>query len=92
MYSSNTGRRWRLALIACSLALLGAGAVGAAPLMPVRPPDLPAQAEPFARSAVTLPGGDPLSAKWQSVAREIEDELLVVALCEEDHTRCTATP
>lgn len=91
MLKFRTNRRWRTTLAACGLVLLGAGQASAAPLMPLRGTDLLARsAEPFGRSTLSLSGTSPLSEKWLGVRREIEDELLVLALCEENRSRCSS--
>lgn len=91
MLKLHTKRRWRAALVGCGLVLLSAVQASAAPLLPIRGADFLAQSdEPFSRSAVSLPGANPLSEKWLGVGREIEDELLVLALCEENRSRCTS--
>jgi predicted transglutaminase-like cysteine proteinase len=46
-------------------------------------------AEPFGLSVSTLFEGG-LREKWLGVEREIEDELLVLALCEENRANCTS--
>jgi predicted transglutaminase-like cysteine proteinase len=59
--------------------------------MPIRGADLLAySAEPFGRSTMSLPNASALSEKWFGVTREIEDELLVLALCEENRSSCTS--
>jgi predicted transglutaminase-like cysteine proteinase len=91
MLKFDTKRRWRATLVACSLVLTGAGQVSAAPLVPFRSADLLAHpAEPFGRSATSLPDANTLSEKWSGVEREIDDELLVLALCEENRANCTS--
>jgi predicted transglutaminase-like cysteine proteinase len=91
MLKFDTTRRWRATLVACSLVLMGAGQVSAAPLVAFRSTDLLARsAEPFGRSAMSLPDANALSEKWSGVEREIDNELLVLALCEENRSNCTS--
>lgn len=83
-------RACRAIFMLCGLAFLGAPPAGAAPLVPFHAVDLLRSAEPFSRSAIGLQGDNALSEKWQGVEREIDDELLVLALCEENRSRCAS--
>ncbi|MET0219736.1 MAG: transglutaminase-like cysteine peptidase [Tardiphaga sp.] len=86
MRNLTSARGWRATVVACSLWL--AGRAGAAPMVPFQVSDLLRAAEPFARTATTLPEDNKLSEKWRGVERQIDDEMLVLALCEEDRSRC----
>jgi predicted transglutaminase-like cysteine proteinase len=91
MLKLDTGRRWRAAMVVCGLVMLGSGQAGAAPLAPFTASDLGMRsAEPFGRPAASLPAANALSEKWAAAAREIESEMLVLALCEENRSRCTS--
>jgi predicted transglutaminase-like cysteine proteinase len=91
MLKSISARRWRTALVACGLALWGASQATAAPLVPFHASDLLAHAvEPFGRSAISMPRSSALSHKWLGVQREVDDELLVLALCEENRSQCSS--
>lgn len=46
--------------------------------------------EPFSRPAAMLRDDNPLSKKWRDVERQIDEEMLVLALCEEDRSSCTS--
>ena len=76
-------RGWRAAIVV-------AGLIGAA-ASPAASSDIDdphAVTEPFGRSAFQVPDDHALAMKWQGVARELTDELLVLALCEESRSRC----
>jgi predicted transglutaminase-like cysteine proteinase len=90
MFKLDAVRGCRAAFLICSLALFGAGSAVAAPLVPFHAADLLQPTEPFSRSAISLRGDNGLSEKWQGVSREIEDEKLVLALCEENRSRCAS--
>jgi predicted transglutaminase-like cysteine proteinase len=83
-------RAWRATVLACGLAATGISAAGAAPLLPFHAFDLLRFAEPFSRSATTLPDDAALSEKWRRVEREIDGEMLILALCEEDLGHCSS--
>ncbi|OYU91139.1 MAG: hypothetical protein CFE29_10145 [Bradyrhizobiaceae bacterium PARB1] len=83
-------RAWRATFLACGLAVSGVCAAGAAPLLPFHASDLLRFAEPFSRSATTLPDDNVLSEKWRRVEREIDAEMLVLALCDEDPRHCSS--
>ncbi len=89
MFSCGLSRKLRVAVFACGLTVAAAGA-SAAPMMPFLPSDLLRTYEPFSRSATTLPDDNALSEKWRGVERQIDDEMLVLALCEEDRSACTS--
>src|SRR5436190_19035049 len=89
MWIFGSSRKFRAVMLASSLALLGPaadlaaatlngpGSIGAGRSTP----------EPFGLSTSTLPDGG-LRDKWLGVERELDDELLVLALCQEDRSRC----
>lgn len=81
---------WRATFLACGLTASAIGAAVAAPMLPFQASDLLRFAEPFSRSAATLPDDNALSEKWRGVERQIDDEMLVLALCEEDRGKCTS--
>jgi predicted transglutaminase-like cysteine proteinase len=85
------GRGLRAGLFVCGLVLVGIAQAGAAPLVPFKSADLLARsAEPFARTAMPIAGDNALSEKWAGVEREIDDEMLVLALCEENRSSCSS--
>jgi predicted transglutaminase-like cysteine proteinase len=90
MYYSSFMRAWRATILACGLVVSGVGMAIAAPLVPFQASDLFRFAEPFSRPAMTLPYDNALNEKWRRVEREIDDEMLVLALCEEDRNQCTS--
>lgn len=59
-------------------------------MMPFQASDILRSFEPFSRQATTLPDDNALSEKWRGVERQIDDEMLVLALCEEDRSKCTS--
>jgi predicted transglutaminase-like cysteine proteinase len=89
MFKFGLSRRLRAALLICGWCV-AAGSAMAAPLMPFQASDILRSFEPFSRSAATLPDSNALSEKWRNVERQIDDEMLVLALCEEDHSKCTS--
>jgi predicted transglutaminase-like cysteine proteinase len=90
MTNFTPARGCRATLAALGLILLGSASALAAPLMPFRAADLVASAaEPFGRPTAAS-SDNTLREKWQGVAREIEAEALVLALCEEDRSRCAS--
>lgn len=90
MRQFNFMRAWRATFLGFGLAVFGLGAAGAAPVRPFQTSDLLRFAEPFSRAATTLPDDNALSEKWRHVVREIDDEMLVIALCAEDNSHCAA--
>jgi predicted transglutaminase-like cysteine proteinase len=84
-------RALRAAVLAWSMAWFGPAADLAAGTLnsteSVRP--VAESAEPFGLFASTLPEGG-LRDKWLGVERELEDELLVLALCEENRESCAS--
>lgn len=90
MRDFNIMRACRAFFLACSLAALGIGAAMAAPMLPFQASHLLRSFEPFSRQATTLPDDNALSEKWRGVERQIDDEMLVLALCEEDRSKCTS--
>jgi predicted transglutaminase-like cysteine proteinase len=82
-------RTIRAVVLACCLAWLGPAAdLAASPAKPVEPA-LPTNqsVEPFGLSVSLLSEGG-LREKWLGVERELDDELLVLAGCEEDRAKC----
>jgi predicted transglutaminase-like cysteine proteinase len=82
-------RAFRAILVACGLALLSPAADLAAATLNAPGSIDPggSSAEPFGLFASQLSEGG-LRDKWQSVARELDDEMLVLALCREDRLHC----
>jgi predicted transglutaminase-like cysteine proteinase len=79
-------------LLAISFLVAGSIPSSAAPLMPFRATDLLASAptpEPFGLPVSAIADGA-LREKWRTVERAIEDEMLLLALCEEAPGRCTS--
>jgi len=89
MFEANFSRRICAAFFVCGLTIAGGGAV-AAPMMPFQASDMLRSVEPFSRPAVTLPDNNALSEKWRTVERQIDDEMLVLAICEEDRSKCAS--
>lgn len=89
MFDCGFSRRMRAVVLAFGLTAVAASA-SAAPMVPFQPSDMLRAFEPFSRSATILPDDNALSEKWRGVARQIDDEMLVLALCEEDRSKCTS--
>ena len=82
----------RVGALAISLLVAGSIPSLSAPLMPFRATDLVARApaaEPFGLPTAAFPTGE-LHDKWRAVERAIDDEMEVLALCEEALSRCTS--
>ena len=82
----------RAARLLFAVGLLAAGSLPsvAAPMIPFRAADLLAGTpEPFGLPTAASPDGA-LRDKWLAVERAIDDEMLVLALCEEAPDRCTS--
>jgi predicted transglutaminase-like cysteine proteinase len=84
-----SARAFRAIILACGLALLSpAAGLAAATVTAPGSIDLGSPtAEPFGLLALQLSDGG-LRDKWQGVERQLDDEMLVLALCEEDRSRC----
>jgi predicted transglutaminase-like cysteine proteinase len=84
-----SARAFRAILFACGLAFLSPAANLAAATLnapgSIDPGSL--TAEPFGLFAQQLSEGG-LRDKWQGVTRELDDEMLVLALCQEDRLHC----
>jgi predicted transglutaminase-like cysteine proteinase len=82
-------RAFRAIMVACGLAFLSPAADLAAATLNASGSIDPggSSAEPFGLLAHQLSEGG-LRDKWQGVERQLDDELLVLALCEEDRSRC----
>jgi predicted transglutaminase-like cysteine proteinase len=90
MWISGSARAFRVIILACGVALLGPAAILAAATL--NSTDLAgSSAEPFGLLASQLSEGG-LRDKWLGVERELDDELLVLALCQEDRLRCRSLP
>jgi predicted transglutaminase-like cysteine proteinase len=78
----------RAAILACGLVLSGSmGPAMAAPIVPFRASDLLMRSEPFGLSTALLSESE-LRDKWLGVERQLADEQLVLALCDEDRAHC----
>src|SRR5580693_6714641 len=93
MWVFGSARVFRVVILASGLALLGPAAdLAAATLNISASVDLDgSSAEPFALPATKLSEGG-LRDKWLGVERELDDELLVLALCQEDLPHCRSQP
>jgi len=93
MWVSGSARAFRAFILACGVALasptLGLAAATlneAAAIDPAGP-----AAEPFGLSASRLSEGG-LRDKWLGVERQLDDEMLLLALCQEDRRHCRSLP
>ncbi len=96
MWIFGSARAFRVIIFACGLALLSpaanlaaatlnsSGSIGSIELAGP-------SAEPFGMFASQLSEGG-LRDKWLGVERELDDEMLVLALCQEDRLRCRSLP
>ena len=93
MWVFGSARVFRVVILASGLALLGPAAdLAAATLSVSASVDSDgSSAEPFALPASKLSEGG-LRDKWLGVERELDDELLVLALCQEDLPHCRSQP
>jgi predicted transglutaminase-like cysteine proteinase len=93
MWIFGGARTFRVIILASGLVLLGpAATLAAATLNSSASIDSKGSSgEPFGLSSSKLSDGG-LRDKWLGVEREIEDELLVLALCQEDRPRCQSQP
>jgi predicted transglutaminase-like cysteine proteinase len=94
MWVFGSARGLRVIILAGGLALLGpAASLAAATLNAASPSVDPggSSAEPFGLTTAKLSEGG-LRDKWLGVERELDDELLVLALCQEDRPRCQSLP
>ena len=93
MWIVDSVRRFRAVMLASSLALLGPAADLAAATLNSSGSisGVGSSAEPFGLPTAKLSEGG-LRDKWQGVERELEGELLVLALCQEDRLRCQSPP
>lgn len=80
-------------LLAASLLVTGSHPSLSAPVMPFPSANelaISFTSEPFALPVAAITSGE-LFEKWRTVERAIEDETLVLALCEEALDRCTSS-
>jgi predicted transglutaminase-like cysteine proteinase len=93
MWISESVRVFRVTIFACGMALLGPAANLAAATLNSSGSIGPggSTAEPFGLFTTPLSEGG-LRDKWLGVERELDDELLVLALCQEDRLRCRSLP
>ncbi|MDB5520261.1 MAG: hypothetical protein JWQ17_7019 [Tardiphaga sp.] len=84
-----SARAFRAIILACGLALLSPAADLAAATLNASGSIDPgnSSAEPFGLFTSQLSEGG-LRDKWQGVARELDDEMLVLVLCQEDRLHC----
>jgi predicted transglutaminase-like cysteine proteinase len=89
MWVFGNARGFRVIILAGGLALLGPAANLAAATLNAPSSIDPggSSAEPFGLTTSKLSEGG-LRDKWLGVERELDDELLVLALCQEDRPRC----
>lgn len=83
---------WRVFGLLCCVALAAMGAATAAtagPAFAALSAGSGEAAEPFGGLTLALRDGA-LNDKWRAVEREIDDELLVIALCQENRERCAS--
>jgi predicted transglutaminase-like cysteine proteinase len=87
----NHAHALRAALVACGLAILGPVTAGHAATAEFTGAPAPASepAEPFHLWASPVSWGG-LVAKWQTVARRIDDERVQLALCDGDRENCAS--
>jgi predicted transglutaminase-like cysteine proteinase len=87
-----SARAFRAIIFACGLALLSPAADLAAATLNASGSIDPgnSSAEPFGLFASQLTEGG-LRDKWQGVARQLDDEMLVLALCQEDRLHCRSS-
>jgi predicted transglutaminase-like cysteine proteinase len=87
----NDGRGWRAIVLACCMVWFGPAAnLNAGTL--ISPGTLDAirkSAEPFGLFATRLPYGG-LSEKWKGVERQLDDDMVQLALCDGDRERCVS--
>jgi predicted transglutaminase-like cysteine proteinase len=77
-------------VLALGMTWFGPTRLTAGPLNPIESAaPIGKSAEPFGLFTSTLSEGG-LRDKWLGVERELDDELLVLALCEEDHSGCAS--
>src|SRR3981081_3570500 len=93
MWVFGSARGFRVIILAGGLALVGPAANLAAATLNAPPSIDPggSSAEPFGLLTSQLSEGG-LRDKWLGVERELDDELLVLALCQEDRLRCRSLP
>jgi predicted transglutaminase-like cysteine proteinase len=84
-------RRRRAFNVACGLAWLAVSATAAiaGPAYPAASADAIAASEPFGGLTLALQDGA-LNDKWRAVEREIDDEMVVIALCAENRASCAS--
>src|SRR5258708_690122 len=93
MWIFGSARGLRVIILAGGLALMGPAANLAAATLNASPSVDPAgsSAQPFRLTTAKLSEGG-LRDKGLGVERELDDELLVLALCQEDRLRCQSLP
>lgn len=91
MLTSLIGRGWRAIFIACAIIAPDAGHAAAAPEPLVPAPVLSHLTEPFNIATASLPAATTLGEKWAATEREIDSEMLVLALCQDNRSRCKSS-
>jgi predicted transglutaminase-like cysteine proteinase len=92
MWIFDSARAFRALVLACGFALSPAADLAAATLNTSGPIDLARPvAEPFGLFASELSEGG-LRDKWLGVERQLDDEMLLLALCQEDRRGCPSLP
>jgi predicted transglutaminase-like cysteine proteinase len=80
---------WRVALLACSLALLGSGAMADPLAVPSSLKLTVDSGEPFGLTTTPVYAGG-LRAKWLGVENKLDDERVQLALCDGDREHCAS--
>jgi predicted transglutaminase-like cysteine proteinase len=91
MSVSSVSRRRRVLNLGCGMAwfALSATCAMAGPANPAGSAEMVAASEPFGGLTLALHDGA-LNDKWRAVGREIDDEMVVIALCQENRAHCTS--
>jgi predicted transglutaminase-like cysteine proteinase len=80
---------WRAALLACSMALLGSGAMADPLVVPAGLKLTVDSGEPFGLTTTPVYAGG-LPAKWLGVENRLDDERVQLALCDGDREHCAS--
>ena len=80
---------WRAALLACSMALLGCGAMADPLAVPASLKLTVDSGEPFGLTTTPVYAGG-LRAKWLGVENKLDDERVQLALCDGDREHCAS--
>ncbi|MBV9461740.1 MAG: transglutaminase-like cysteine peptidase [Bradyrhizobium sp.] len=82
-------RAWLAALLACSMAFAGSGAMADPPGLSASPKLTVDSAEPFGLTSTPVYAGG-LRAKWLGVEKKLDDERVQLALCDGDREHCVS--